>query len=1104
MVRRSTKQEYNESVPGPDVDGDRERIEQAVAIAARLCTEGRTLEPSQQRRRAARLARLVGDRAGVVLSLALADEVLRIRDRHRAARRLHDLVATHGAPAGFGPLNRMLLRAGAALAPRLPRLVIPLVEARIRAEADGVVLPAEERPFAAHLARRHTEGLGVNVNVLGEAILGDDEAERRLADVIDRVRRPDVTYVSVKISAICAQLSSLAFATSVTRVSERLRRLYQEAMTATPPVFVNLDMEEHRDLELTVAAFQTVLSEPAFTGLDAGIVLQAYLPDSHDALDELGTWAAARRAAGGGRIKIRVVKGANLLMEQVEAEQRGWEQAPYPTKADVDASWKRLLCTALAGPWGDAVRIGAGSHNLFDVGFALTAADELGLRDRLDIEMLEGMAEGQAKAVGHTLLYAPVVRRTDLDSAIAYLARRLDEQTAPGGFLPKLFDLTVGSPDWVEEHDRFTAAVHARHALSTVPRRTQDRTTGTGPTGAMDPFANEPDTDWSIAANRRWIEAELAAYEQPAEPPLRTTIGDVDAAVATAVAAGRWWGGTTTAERRRVLAGCADAMSAGRGRSLAVMADECGKTIPEGDPEVSEGIDFARYYGHATHIVDAADAVAEPLGVVVVAPPWNFPYAIPAGGVLAALAAGSAVILKPAPEAVLTATVLAEQLWAGGVPRYVLQLLRVPDDEVGRRLITHPDVSTVILTGAAATAELFLGWRPDLRLHAETSGKDAMVITAAADLDLAVKDLVRSAFSHAGQKCSAASLALVERSVLDDGRFLRKLADATRTLRVGPTSDLATDVGPLIHPPSGWLAEALWTLEAGESWLVEPRQVSSDPALWSPGIKLGVRPGSRSHLEEWFGPLLGIIPVDDLDEAIALQNAIPFGLTGGIHTLDPAEVDLWLAGVEVGNAYVNRHTTGAIVRRQPFGGWKRSVVGPAAKAGGPGYVLSLCQWRDHADDRVARAQASYARVWTTDIGVPADPTGLRSEANILRHLPLPQVILRVEEGADEDDVHLCLLAARTTGTPVEVSRADHESSDRLAFRLAVSGATRLRVLGPVPDVLRSAANAAWVHLSDEPPVAEGTVELRRWVREQAISRTLHRYGVITSDPSRAV
>ena len=372
------------------------------------------------------------------------------------------------------------------------------------------------------------------------------------------------------------------------------------------------------------------------------------------------------------------------------------------------------------------------------------------------------------------------------------------------------------------------------------------------------------------------------------------------------------------------------------------MARETDKTVREGDPEVSEGIDMARWAATSTHTLDelASDGVAcVPLGVVLVAGPWNFPYAIPANGVVGAIAAGNAVILKPAPEALATAAELVRQLHEAGIPDDVVQLVRCPDDEVGRHLVTHEGVDAVVLTGSYDTARLFLDWKPSLRLLAETSGKNAMVITGAADVDLAIKDLVRSAFGHAGQKCSAASLAIVEAELLDDPHFLARLADAVRSLRVGPATDLATMVGPVIHPPDGPLRRALTRLDEGERWLVEPRLVGGDGRLWTPGVRVGVQPGSWFHRTECFGPVLGVMRAGDLDHAIELQNGTDFGLTGGLQSLDPAEIAHWLERVEVGNAYVNRHMTGAIVRRQPFGGWKRSSVGRGAKAGGPDDIL---------------------------------------------------------------------------------------------------------------------------------------------------------------------
>ncbi len=240
-----------------------------------------------------------------------------------------------------------------------------------------------------------------------------------------------------------------------------------------------------------------------------------------------------------------------------------------------------------------------------------------------------------------------------------------------------------------------------------------------------------------------------------------------------------------------------------------------------------------------------------------------------------------------------------------------------------------------MLTGAYETARLFQDWRPSLRVVAETSGKNAIVVTAAADLDAAIRDVVRSAFGHAGQKCSAASLVILEAPLYDGPAVLRRLVAATRSLVVGPATDPATVIGPLVAPPQGNLARALTTLEPGERWALEPRPLDDTGRLWTPGIRTGVRPGSWFHLTECFGPVLGVMRARDLDDAIGIQNATPFGLTGGIHSLDPAEVRHWVDRVEVGNAYVNRHITGAVVQRQPFGGWKRSSVGAGQKAGVP-------------------------------------------------------------------------------------------------------------------------------------------------------------------------
>jgi RHH-type proline utilization regulon transcriptional repressor/proline dehydrogenase/delta 1-pyrroline-5-carboxylate dehydrogenase len=846
-----------------------------------------------------------------------------------------------------------------------------------------------------------------------------------------------------------------------------------------------------------------VLAEPEFVGLDAGIVLQAYLPDSHDVMSHLGEWAATRRASGGGRIKVRLVKGANLAMEAVEAALHGWVQAPYPTKADVDASYKLLLENALNPAWADAVRVGVASHNLFDVAWALVLRDELQAAERMEIEMLEGMAPAQARAVarrtGTLLMYAPVVRRDELDASISYLSRRLDENTAPENFLRALFTIRTGTPTFEREADRFRKAVMRRHEVITTPLRRLVEIDHR----AVD-FENEPDSDLTSAVTRMRVAQALSAAT-PITAPRVETIDGIDAAVATAAGAVAGWAARSFGERRGILQAVADQMAMERFDSIACMAVEAGKTVAEADPEISEGIDFARYYATAgvqrLELAAAAGHRVTARGVVVVAAPWNFPYAIPAGGVFAALMAGNAVIVKPAPETVQTAWLLANQCWRAGVPTDVLQFVACPDSEVGQRLITHPRVDTVVLTGAYDTAQLFLGWKPSLRVLAETSGKNAIVVTAAADVDAAIRDVVRSAFGHAGQKCSAASLCIVEAAIYDDPSFLARLAETVRSIRVGEGVDPATMTGPLIAAPRGNLLRALTSLEPGERWLVEPLQLDDSGRLWSPGVRTGVKAGSWFHMTECFGPVLGVMRAPDLDAAIAIQNATPYGLTGGLQSLDPAEIDRWLDRVEVGNAYVNRHITGAIVQRQPFGGWKRSSIGGAPKAGGPGYVAAFARVGATTDTHdVVGARASFAAAWRDEFGVELDRTGIAAERNGLRSRPLPGVVVRFDVDATATgSLALAEHVVTITGTPATWSAAETESDGTLIGRLATLRPAKLRALCSIGDELRAACHRLDITVDESPMSGFGPIELPRWLREQSISETRHRYGRLLTE-----
>ncbi|MGD7732172.1 proline dehydrogenase family protein [Propionibacteriaceae bacterium G57] len=1116
-------------------------VEPAVALVEQWLQTSHSIPVAGQ---AAQLTALLADPHGLEFAVGFIDGVIRPEDPRAAADQLRRLA--RDVPRSIPPHLRAGLRLAAAGARVAPQLVVPVVRRALRAMVGHLVVDASDRALTRQLSRLTRDGAKLNVNLLGEAVLGRCEADRRLAQLLDLVHRPDVDHISVKVSAVIAPHSPWAFDEAVDDICARLTPLYRAAHVAG--CFINLDMEEYRDLRLTTAVFRRLLDADDLLTMRAGIVLQAYLPEALPTLRDLTDWSSARVARGGAPIKVRVVKGANLPMEVVESQLRGWPRATWSTKQQTDSHYLRLLNQALRPEHTQAVRIGIAGHNLFDLAWAWLLATERGVQHQVEVEMLLGMAPAQAEAVrrttGSLLLYTPVVHPQHFDVAISYLVRRLDEGASPQNFLSAVTGLADEPALFARERDRFTASVTAMDEAVPVTFRTQDRTQHPSPAHSPSPFTNEPDTDPALPANLAWGRAVLARLPLPPDDLAAHRITTPDALETTvdkAIRSATGWADLGAAGRAQILRRAADELSARRADLLAVMADECGKTLDQGDPEVSEAIDFARWYADCAEQLDHLDGATQvPPRLIVVTPPWNFPLAIPAGSTLAALAVGASVIIKPAPQAERCGVAMVEALWAAGVPRDVLQVALVPEGTLGQALISDPRVDRVVLTGGYETAEMFLGWRPGLSLLAETSGKNAIIVAPSADVDLAVKDVVASAFGHAGQKCSAASLVILVGQVARSRRFREQLIDAVESLAVGWPDDPRSQVGPLITPAAGKLADALTRLEAGQSWWVEPRPLDDSGRLWSPGVRGGVRPASEFARIEYFGPVLGVMAAETLDEAIAWQNAVDYGLTAGLHTQQPADVTRWADRVQAGNLYVNRGITGAIVRRQPFGGWKKSAVGPGAKAGGPNYLLALSDWvsapaapsgpitsaglallaqhitlsRDERDflDRAFRSDARAA----AELGAAHDPTGLEVEANLLRYRPTP-VLVRVGADASPSQVLRVvgagLALGADKGSPIVVSCAGTLPGD-VVRALAVAGVRvrprdhdwvsrlghphhRVRLIGiDRADVAREVGARADVALYDQPVTESGRLEGLVFVHEQAVCVTNHRFGEV--------
>ncbi len=495
-----------------------------------------------------------------------------------------------------------------------------------------------------------------------------------------------------------------------------------------------------------------------------------------------------------------------------------------------------VLDYALRAEHVDAVRIGVAGHNLFDTALAWLLAQRRGVSAAIDFEMLLGMATAQAavvrEAVGSLLLYTPVVHPREFDVAIAYLVRRLEEGASRENFMSAAFAIAddpaavrpraeplpgVGrlDPDPGSDPEPLTGSGDPRSR----------RAAATASTTRLTPIPRVPPTAGGPGRFRRRMQASTLG-PATAGQNLISSSTVLSERIDRAVAAGAAWRAVGADARAEILHRCGDVLQARRADLLEVMGAEAGKVIEQGDPEVSEVVDFAHYYAERGRELERVPGARfSPSRLTVVTPPWNFPVAIPGGSMLAGLAAGSPVIIKPAAQARRCGAVLAEALWEAGVPQDVLQYVALEEHTLGTELVANAHVERVILTGGYETAELFRSFRADLPLLGETSGKNAIVVTPSADLDLAARDVAYSAFGHAGQKCSAASLVILVGSVAHSKRFRRQLIDAVTSYRVGYPWEPTSQIGPLIGPADGKLLRALTTLEPGQRWLVQPQQL---------------------------------------------------------------------------------------------------------------------------------------------------------------------------------------------------------------------------------------------------------------------------------------
>ena len=1097
----------------------------------------------------------------------MLDETSQVRDTQKLALRVKELIDQYGIPKFLGAGDHFLfwMYQKFAYKPLFNWLAVPIIKWRLRRDTSRVIIDAARPHLTQHLATRFEQHIGQNVNLLGEVVLGDGEADKRYYSYLEALKEPDINYISVKISGIYAQTHALNYKECFPELVRRMSELYQTAIDypytdadgVTRPKFINLDMEEYKDAHLTMKLFKDVLSLPQFKNYEAGIVVQSYLPDAWDFQSELLEFAKARVEAGGSPIKMRIVKGCNLDMENIVSDLRGWPNPVRPNKTEVDANYLHIIERGLKPENAKVLHIGMASHNLFTISYAYLLTEMYQTpKDCFCFEMLEGMANhvwrAQRKLGNHVILYTPVVKKEHFLNAISYLVRRMDENTAPDNFLTHSFSLKPDTPEWKELQEQFINAYNMKDTITHIPTRTQDRNKPYIGQEPQDEMINEPDTDFDRFCNQQWVERIFDKWKSTGKmnyekagwgdwkpgDTLPTQIGNelvynddkvnyydrsqdgdvlvcemsrankaqVEQILDIADKDGGGWRDTTIEERHRIMYKAANILGQMRGDLIGSMCAITGKTVEEADVEVSEGIDYCRFYTTTMKKFAALDdIVMKAKGTVLVLSPWNFPCAIPCGGVVAALASGNTCILKPATVAAPVAWLFAKAFWEAGVPKEALQVI-IADREATPLLTTSPVIKHIILTGGTETAQQIEHINPLVPLSAETGGKNVMILSAKGDRDHAIMNACRSAFGNAGQKCSACSILLVERSVYKDPEFMEKLKDCASSLKVGGVWNAGNIVGPMITNHNEKLEKAC-QLEPGEKWLIAPEFVDEKKYILKPTVKINVKPDSYTFRTELFAPLLAVTPFDTLEEAVDLVNSLDYGLTSGLQSLDEQEQKYWKNHIKAGNLYINRGITGAVVNRQPFGGMKLSAFGPGLKAGGPNYCTQFMYITDKPGSTTDYKQ-SYAAWYEKEFKHARNiQPKIRGEQNVFRYLPVDGgMVLRLFGDETLEQVQMVQLAAQTVGTQLIVSmdaanplfaqlEGEKKQENMAAFLESIKNYGRVRVISSrMPDVVREAAANYDKYIACAAPVKDGRIELALYIQEQSIANEYHRYG----------
>jgi RHH-type transcriptional regulator, proline utilization regulon repressor / proline dehydrogenase / delta 1-pyrroline-5-carboxylate dehydrogenase len=1158
-----------------------QRIDNSIFLAKYLLKAALISQTSKEKRDQKLFTKLITNIRSRSFIINIIDQGFRSHSYLRRADQILHLIHQYGIPENLSISLRFKLLFLKLLKKKGAAYLVTSIGKKLNDEFSHLVFPSEKDDL---LKKKNPNNL-LNFSQVGGLPLGREGVKKWQKKYRRLLEKPNINYISIKSSSLLPKINLLDWEASVKFLATKLQYIYQIANEnpikqkdgTTKHKFINIDIENYQSVKITIQAFKQALSNPSFANLSAGITLQSYLPEAFELQKDLVQFAKKRIEDGGNAIKITIVKGSYLEKEEIQASINNWAQAPYTSKKETDANFKKMLEFACLKPNARVANVGIATHNIFDIAYGLLLIYENEIFPYAEIEMFATRTPNIRNVINQVFdnvrLYCPVADKNEFHKALSFIFRRIDENLRPQNFLYKINKLTPRSKRWDQLKEAFFSSCEKINNLSHEKRQKQDRLENkTFLKERFSLFDNEQQTNFSLKNNRIWaneiiknvktntesliiplqingqifeknqdgIFHQIASKEKTLYHYSIADENDINKAILCANSYLSIWKNVSVEEKMTFFSNITSLYKQKRKELIATLIKEQGKILIDADVEICQAIDSIEYYKFRySNTVTTKDVSFSPIGTCIIVSSKGNSLSTPTGNIISALLCGNSVIFKPSKDSVLTGWQIVNTFWEAGIPKEVLQFIICDNEVVENSLINTNSNSKLIFSGRGLTAKKFIKKNPLINISANLEGKNTMIITDCCDRDLAIESLVKSAFSNSGQNDFTITVAILESEVYEDKIFLQKLIDAVSPYKLGFPWDLSTNLVPLRHEIKENLKIALTTLEPGESWLLTPKQNENNPFLYSPGIKIGATENSLTFKRVFAGPVLSLVRASNLKSAISIANSLPYGLISVLQSLDEREHHYFSENIQTGSKYINRATKLAMIRRQPYGGYKSSSYGINFKEGGPNYLLkflkasqieipkqkqpvsekvnsltSILEKIDLTAEELGLFYASIANYafWWKKMKKYRDPSKIVGQDNFFGYIPKKNICLKIFEDDNPIDILRICAATLTCGAKLQISRdknkckkfywldllesifSKNETDDQLLERLKKQKTRIIRLSNLASKKFKTKVTMQNCYVIDDPVLANGRYELLNYLQEVNISYNYHRYG----------